>query len=53
MVNLDVVVMDVSRIDVTIMGSNGVDCGCMGDLGVRVKGGWSQSTSVSLLACAS
>ena len=26
---LDVVVMDVSRIDVTIMGSNSVDCGCL------------------------
>ena len=39
MVILDVVVMDVSRIDVTIMGSNSIDCGGMGVLGVRVKGG--------------
>ena len=29
MVILDVVVMDVFRIDVTIMGSNSVDCGCI------------------------
>ena len=36
---LDVVVMDVSRIDVTIMGGNSVDRRCMGDLGVRIEGG--------------
>ena len=36
---LDVVVMDVSRIDVTIMGSDSIDCDGMGNLGVRVRGG--------------
>ena len=36
---LDVVVMNVSRIDVAIMGSNSIDCGCVGDLGMRIKGG--------------
>ena len=33
---LDVVVMDVSRIDMAVMGSNSVDCSCVGDLGVRI-----------------
>ena len=36
---LDVVVLDVSRIDVTIMGGNSIDCSRVGDLGVRIKGG--------------
>ena len=36
---LDVVVMDVSRVDVTIMGSDSINCGGMGNLGVRVEGG--------------
>ena len=35
---LDVVVMDVSRVDMAVMGSNSVDCNCMGDLGVRIEG---------------
>ena len=39
MVNLDVVVMDVSRIDVTIMGRDSIDCGGVGNLGMRVEGG--------------
>ena len=36
---LDVVVMDVSRVDVTVMGSDSINCGGMGNLGVRVEGG--------------
>ena len=36
---LDVVVMNVSRIDMAVMGSDSIDCGCVGDLGMRIEGG--------------
>ena len=36
---LDVVVMNVSRIDMAVMGSDSINCGCVGDLGVRIEGG--------------
>ena len=36
---LDVVVLDVSRIDMAVMSGNSVDRGCMGDLGVHMEGG--------------
>ena len=39
MVRLDVVVMDVSRVDMAVVGSDSVDCGGVRDLGVRVEGG--------------